>query len=203
MRRIRVVLRGLATLALTVFAHSNAPAAAEVVGTLTLDAFSYVSFQDEEILAFPSGSTIRFHFGKPAADGTIPFTLSPEDVSIGPIALSPGTLKYGLAAPASGTMRSTAEGRRIEFTASVAATRDSPTGGGTLTYTIHFSTDAASSPNADGTRSVSVSGMRMVEGPKHVQIVGATVNRMNADPKPGTAVYTVLSGQFDQVPATR
>ncbi len=176
--------------------------AEKLVGTLALDALSYVSFQDEEILAFPSGSTIRFHFGEAAADGTIPFTLSPEDVSIGPIALT-GTLKYGLVAPASGTMRATADGRQIEFTASVAATRDSPTGGGTLTYTIHFSTESASSPNADGTRSVSVSGMRMVEGPKHVQIVGATVNRDDAFPKPGAAVYTVLSGQFDQVPATR
>ncbi len=174
--------------------------AEETLGTLSLDALSYVSFQDEEMLAFPSGSTIRFHFGKPAADGTIPFTLSPADVSIGPIALSSGTLKYGLAAPASGTMRATADGRRIEFTASVAATRDSPTGGGTLTYTIHFSTESASSTNSTGTRSVSVSGMRMVEGPRHVQIVGATVNRGDAFPEPRAAVYTVLSGQFDRVP---
>ena len=42
--------------------------------------------------------------------------------------------------------------------------------------------------------------MRMVEGAKHVQIVGATANREDAFPKPGVAVYTVLSGQFDQVP---
>lgn len=197
-RFARSALLGLLAVLLT-----QPPAEAEkLVGTLTLDAFSYVSFQDEEILAFPSGSTIRFHFGEPAADGTIPFTVAPEDVSIGPIALSSGTLEYVLAAPASGTMRSTADGRRIEFTASVAATRDSPDGGGTLTYTIHFSTESASSPNADGTRSVSVSGMRMVEGPKHVQIVGATVNRGDAFPKPSAAVYTVLSGQFDQVPAT-
>ena len=36
----------------------------------------------------------------------------------------------------------------------------------------------------------------------HEQLVGATVNKQNAFPKPGTAVYTVLSGQFDQLPAT-
>ncbi len=59
-------------------------ATAEVIGTLTLDALSYVSFQDEEILAFPSGSTLRFHFDDPNPDGTVSFTLAPSDVSIGP-----------------------------------------------------------------------------------------------------------------------
>ena len=82
----------------------------------------------------------------------------------------------------------------------ITSTRDSPRGGGSLTYTVHFSTESASSPNAAGTRAVSVSEIRMVEGANHVQLGGAMVNREDAFPKPGTAVYAVLSGTFDQLP---
>jgi len=42
--------------------------------------------------------------------------------------------------------------------------------------------------------------MRLVDGVWYAQIVGATTNEENAYPPPGTAVYTVLSGSFDQVP---
>ena len=52
----------------------------------------------------------------------------------------------------------------------------------------------------DGTMTVEITGMRLVDGVWYVQLVGATVNKENAFPKPGTAVYTVLSGQFDQMP---
>jgi len=175
-------------------------AAGETLSTLTLDALSYVSFQNEEILAFPSGSTIRFRFGDASRTGIVPFTLGPDDVSIPPISLPGGqTLTYDLALPANGSMETTATGRRISFNAMVSATLDGPNGG-TFTYSIPFSTESASATDASGSESVSVSGMRVVEGALYVQIVGATVNRTNAFPKPGTAVYTVLSGEFDQVP---
>jgi hypothetical protein len=42
--------------------------------------------------------------------------------------------------------------------------------------------------------------MRLIDGVWYVQLGGATTNRENAIPAPGTAVYTVLSGQFDQMP---
>jgi len=42
--------------------------------------------------------------------------------------------------------------------------------------------------------------MRVVEGAGYGQLVGAPTNKTNAFPKPGTAVYTVLSGQFVQLP---
>jgi hypothetical protein len=42
--------------------------------------------------------------------------------------------------------------------------------------------------------------MRLVEGARYGQIVGATTNKDNAFPEPGAAVYTVLSGSFDRVP---
>ncbi len=111
MTTVRILLGTLATLVVGGLALPTT-ATAEVIGTLTLDALSYVSFQDEEILAFPSGSTLRFHFDDSNPDGTVSFTLAPSDVSIGPIPLSSGTLQYGLASPAKGTMRPTAEGRR-------------------------------------------------------------------------------------------
>jgi len=41
---------------------------------------------------------------------------------------------------------------------------------------------------------------RLAEGAWHGQLVGATVNETHAFPEPGTAVYTVLSGQFDRLP---
>ena len=69
-----------------------------------------------------------------------------------------------------------------------------------VTYPIPFTTETAAASNAQRTDSVSVSGMRLVDGVWYAQIVGATTNKENAYPAPGAAVYTVLSGSFDQVP---
>jgi hypothetical protein len=44
---------------------------------------------------------------------------------------------------------------------------------------------------------VQVTGARIVPGARYVQLVGATLNKPNAVPQPGTAVYKVLSGSFD------
>lgn len=199
MLKLRLVTLLPAVLALTV---SGPPALAEsVVGTLTLDGLSYVSFGDREILPLASGSTIRFRFGTPASDGSIPFTIQPEDVSIDPIPLSGGgTLHYGLAKSATGTMRMTETGRQVTFHADVTATLARDGEGGTFTYSVPFTTEGASAMNIAKTETVSVTGMRLVDEAGYVQLVGATVNRTNAYPKPGTAVYTVLSGQFDQIP---
>jgi len=182
-------------------AIAAAARAETTVGTFTLDGLSFVSFQDVEVLQLPSGSTLRFHFGQPASDGSIPFTLAPEDVEIAPIPMAgAGTLRYSLASPASGWIRPTANGRRIDFTASVAASVELPEGGGTFTYAVPFTTESVEARNAIGTASVEATGMRMVDGAWYVQLVGATTNRTNAFPKPGAAVYTVLSGRFDQLP---
>ena len=45
-----------------------------------------------------------------------------------------------------------------------------------------------------------MNGLNLVDGVWYGQIVGATTNKENAFPEPGAAVYTVLSGSFDQVP---
>jgi hypothetical protein len=176
--------------------------AENTVGTFRLDGLSYVSFGDQQFLFPATGSTIRFHFGNANEDGSIPFTIDLGDVSIAPIPLpsGQGTLRYTIAAPAFGFLRPTETGRKIEFNAAIAATLDAPEGSGTYTYSIPFTTETAAASNVERTDSVSVSGMRLVDGVWYAQIVGATTNKENAYPAPGAAVYTVLSGQFDQVP---
>jgi hypothetical protein len=151
---------------------------------------------------FPeTGSTLRFEFLNPNEDGTIPFRLEPEGVSLAPIPLpSGGTLTYRLAAPTIGTMRPTAEGRKIEFTAAVAAILDAPEGSGSYNYAVPFTTEVASASNVQHTDTLTITGMRLVNGVWYAQIVGATTNKENAYPAPGAAVTTVLSGSFDQVP---
>lgn len=173
----------------------------ESVSTLTLDSLSFISFGDHEVLPIPSGSTVRFRFGPPEPDGTVPFTIEPGDLSIPPISSRSGTLDYSMAEPASGTMRPTKNGRTIEFDAIVRARLVRPDGtGGTMEYSMPFSTESTSAANLAKTRTVRITGMRLVEGAWYAQIVGATVNKRNAYPKPGTAVYTVLSGTFDRIP---
>jgi hypothetical protein len=181
----------------------NPAPAEETLGTLQLDGLSFISFEDLENLAIPSGSSIRFHFGSPAADGSVPFSIAPSDVSIAPIALDGdgSTLTYGLAAAASGWIRKNADGTpRVEFTALVAATLAHPEIGGTKQHALHFTTQAASATNLAGTQTVSVEGVPLVEGANYVQLVGAVANKADAYPEPGKAVYTVLSGRFDQLP---
>jgi len=181
---------------------SPAAEADETVSTFSLDALSFISFGDQQFLFPPGGSSIRFHFGTPADDGSIPFTIAPADVSIAPIPLpeSAGTLHYSIASPASGSLVPTASGRKLSFTATVRATLSDTPRAGSYEYEIPFSTEGAAATNAAGTDSVSVTGMRLVDGVWYGQLVGATTNKTNAFPEPGTAVYTVLSGQFDQIP---
>lgn len=173
--------------------------------TLTLDGLSFVSFQDQEIVALPPGSTIEFTFGPPAADGSVPFTIDPRGVTIPDIALtsSSGRLHYALSAPAKGRLLSASSGLQMEFTAPIAATLTRDGSSGTVGYAIRFTTESVSATSADGRSAVQVSGMRVVGGANYVQLAGATTNQATAYPKPGTAVYAVLSGTFDQLPPVK
>ena len=188
--------------ALITLAATGTARAEETVGTFRLDGLSFISFGDRQLLVPPTGSTIVFRFGTPNEDGSVPFKIQPGDVSIAPIPLpsGKGTLKYQLVAPAFGFVRPTENGRKIEFSAAVAATLDAPEGSGTYKYTMSFTTEAAAASNVQRTHSVAVSGMRLVDRAGYAQIVGATTNKENAYPEPGAAVYTVLSGSFDRVP---
>jgi hypothetical protein len=120
-------------------------------------------------------------------------------VSIPEISLSNDrTLRYGLASATSGLLRPSKTGQIVEFNASVTATLIEGKDESTLTYAVPFTTEIATATS--GAKSVEVTGARVVPGARYTQVVGATVNKANADPKPGAAVYTVLSGSFDQLP---
>src|SRR5262245_39542653 len=94
-------------------AHA-AVSSADLVGTLSLDSLSFVAFQGYGNLELPAGSSIQFHFGAVQPDGSVPFTISPGDVSVAPIAVPPSaTLHYGLASGASGTVRRASGGLQI------------------------------------------------------------------------------------------
>jgi hypothetical protein len=177
--------------------------AEETVSTLTLDGLSFLSFGDERAYSLPSGSTIEFHFSSPAADGSRSFTIPTSGVSIAPIELGSGegSLQYSLSTVAAGTMRSSGGGgRRIDFTASVNATRTTSEGSGTYSYTLPFTTESTEARDLTGAVEIEIQGLRLVEGVWYLQLVGGVTNKADAVPASGTAVYTVISGTFDQVP---
>jgi len=185
----------VALLAMTSSARS------EVVATLTLDGLSFVSFSDLESVPLPAGSTLKLRFGRPDADGSVPFTIAPGDVSISPISLGGGqTLAYTIASAASGTMRRTDAGRKLEFTARVRAAVSGGASPGSREYTVRFTTEGATASDFRQTKQVSVRGSRVVEGVGYMQLVGAATNAESAYPGPGAAVYTVLSGRLDRMP---
>jgi hypothetical protein len=189
----------IAVLSLTLISSANASE-----GTLTLDALSFVSFGDNVKIPIPSGSTIKFVFGDPAPDGTISFTIQPEGVLIPPLDLpsGQGRLEYSLGSAASGSISPSSTGRVISFVGDIQAAfvgdeSDSPP----FSYSTPFTTETVAASDILGELSVEKSGLRMVENVWYVQLVGATTNKANAFPEPGAWVYTVLSGQFDQLPS--
>lgn len=196
MKELMAWLAGVVLLATAFAAHAASQ------GTLQLDGLSFLAFEGKRSLAIPPGSTIRFRFADPSSDGSVAFTIERDDVSIAPIQIDEvTTLRYTLDAPARGTMRREAGQRRVEFTAVLRASLTSPDGTSDATYSLRFTTESAQSTDAAGEESVQVDGMRVVEGAKYVQLVGATTNRTDAAIEPGTAAYGVLSGSFDSIPA--
>lgn len=197
---MRCLLIQTAILAALVLAPT--PMHAESVGILTLDMLSFIAFGDEPAIPLPSGSTIVFHFSEPSTDGSIAFTIHPEGVVIPTVASSDGSvlLKYTLKNTASGTISAPGpSGRVISFTGTIAAS----VGDGdanSFSYSLPFTTETVAATDTLGANRIEVTGLRLVEGIWYAQLVGATTNRENAVPAPGTAVYSVLSGRFDQLP---
>lgn len=172
------------------------------VSTLTLDSLSFVSFEDKEVVPISSG-TIVFRFGEPREDGTVPFTIQPEDLSLPELALSSdqGALRYTLARAAVGVMQAMGDGRIIEFTAEVVASIEKDgMRGAEIKYLVPFTTEVATARNLPATVTIQVQGLRLLEEVWHVQLVGGATNKSDAIPEPGSAVYTVLSGTFDLLP---
>lgn len=183
------------------FAFSQRASAQEQVSTLRLDDQAYVSYSDTETAKLPSGSTIQFRFGPANADGSVPILVRPEDLSIAPIPVAEGaTIAYALRETASGTIRSVGGVRQIELSATlVASLRENPEAPAVV-HQLVFTTGRAQASNAGGTESVALDGEAPAAS-NRVSLVGAATNRPDAFPAPGEAVYAVLSGTFDWLPA--
>lgn len=196
------IVSALAALAASLLA--SAPAHAQgATAILYLDGLSFVSFGNQELYSIPLGSSVAFEFGEPSPDGSVPFTIQPSGVEILPIPMGGEyrELRYSLVAPASGRMHETPEGRRLEFTAQVRATLVDDRGEtGAFTYSIPFTTESVVARSAAGDVTLAVDGMRVATETEYVQIAGAATNRDEAFPAPGTAVYTLLSGNFAGMP---
>jgi hypothetical protein len=175
----------------------------ETLATFTLDGFSFVSFEDEDVYPIPTGGALRFRFGAPSADGSVPFTLAPGDVDLPPIPVGDGrTLTYRLASATGGLVRRSGAGTLVvQFPATVTAELATAEGSGSVPYSLVFTTETTSAPDLDNQTRVTVEGMRLQAGPGAMQLVGAATSRANAFPGPGKAAYTVLSGRFDRLPA--
>jgi hypothetical protein len=194
--------RTLAALLALALAAWASPSRGESEGVLTLDGLSYLEVEGGRTLAIPAGSTIRFVFADPSADGAVGFRVERDGVAIPPIALDEGgtTLSYTLDAPIQGTMRREAGARRIDFTALLRSMLASADGTSSSTYSLRFTTETAAASDVAGQERVEVEGMRMVEGANYVQLVGATANRPDAAAEAGSALSAVLSGSFDRIP---
>lgn len=173
----------------------------EQVATLTLDGQAYVSYSESQNAKLPSGSTIQFRFGPANADGSLPITVQPEDVSIAAIPVAGGaTLQYALRETATGTLRKVAGVRQIEIAATlVASLRENPETP-PVAYQLVFTTGRAQASNTSGTESVALDGAAP-SAANRVSLVGAATNRPDAFPGPGEAVYAILSGSFDWLPS--
>ncbi len=182
---------------------SALPASAQSTSTFTLDALSFVSFQDVSTFSLPSGSTLTFEFDAPAADGSIDFSIPTSGVSI-PALDMPGdsrTLQYGIASDASGSISPSSDGYVIQFSAAVTADLNGPLETAPPNvYSMPFTTETVTATDILGQLSIERTGFRLVDGVWYAQIVAATTNKANAFPEPGAAVYAVLSGQFDSLP---
>jgi len=194
-----VLIQFRATLAIAclVLGFFSSAAAAQTTSTLRLDGLSFISFQERQSLPIPSGSSIRMHFSKPAADGAISIAVRVEDVVIPPVPVpgSSQSFSYRLAGPASGRLRVTPDGGELELTALVVVRGSA--GGGEARYSVRFTTGTASAANSRGSGSLSVTGVRIPKAARYVQLVGATTNHVESVVEPGSAVYAVLSGSFD------
>lgn len=175
--------------------------AQDIVATLRLDEHAYISYSETETAKLPSGSTIQFRFGPANADGSVPISVRPADLSIAPIPVAEGaTIEYALRETASGTIRSVGGVRQIELAATLVASLREDPDVAPVAYQLVFTTGRAQASNAGGTETVTLDGEAPAAS-NRVSLVGAATNRPDAFPAPGEAVYAVLSGTFDWLPA--
>jgi hypothetical protein len=179
---------------------ANAASANDSVATLWLDGESYVAYGDSERVELPEGSSIRFHLGRPAADGSIPIAVVPEGVSLAPIPVAEGAaIEYSLAEPAVGTLRVGAGGAEIELLARLVATLRGRPEVAPVTYELRFTTGRAEARSTSSGDAASVEGMP-AQPTNALRLVAVAANPADAFPGPGQVVRAVLSGRFDRLP---
>lgn len=190
-----------ASLVFFAFCLTSAASADPFVATLRLDPFSIVSFGDQEIYALPEGSLIEFEFSAAEGSKFLGFVIRPRGALIEPMTLryADEALRFTLGQTATGVMRLAGDGRvTMEIDAYVIVTLDHPEAPGVKKLPIRLTTESAQAKSLEGDRTIDVAGGR-VSG-RGVQLVGATTNAEDDYPRPGAAVYVVLSGAFDQLP---
>lgn len=187
---------------LTLVSPGRSLAAGAMDSMLTLDALSFIAYHGGETHLVPSGSTLTLRFPEASSATSLGFKISPEDLNIRPVHVPAigRYLIYRLAGPTSGVMTNTNEGRTITFSAEIVVSFEGDTDTSEKIYPMQFTTEIAAARDANGENRVEVNGLRAVDGVWYTQIVGATTNAKNAVLAPGEAVYTVLSGQFNQLP---
>jgi hypothetical protein len=116
-----------------------------------------------------------------------------------PLRGSGESMQFSLARTATGVMRRADDGRLVvEIDAYVVVTLEHPEEPGWKRLPIHLTTESAQARSIDGSKVIDVSGGRVAG--HGVQLVGTTTNAEDDYPKPGAAVYVILSGVFDRLP---
>lgn len=171
------------------------------VSTFTLSSASYVSFQGDETIALPVGSTLLFRFGSEAPGGRLPFTIAPGDVRIPSVKTRDGRiLQYSLAGSAFGSLFVGPRGVSLDLSAVVTATLESNGARGSRTYPLRFTTEETSARDPSGVVRASATGAPMNLSTRHVVLVAAAVNSADVFPAPGKGVQALLAGTFDRLP---
>ena len=179
-------------------------APAPIVLTWTLNSLSYVSFNDQLVLPIGGGGTIRLS-AYPNGDGqSVALRIAPVDLGTRTLSLgaNKGQLTAQLLRTGKGFLRATKEGGlTMELDVVVRVTYSGPKGQGIRELPLHLTTEAIHSWDAAGTTDFSVNGTRADPASRVVQLVGAFTAGKNDEPVPGAAIYLVLSGVLDQIPA--
>ena len=195
-------LVGPAALLAFVLGLSEHASAADLVGTLTLDANSRISIDASDPLPIPAGSTIRFHFGEPAEDGTVPVSLAPADVQIDPVKLPDGRrMHYTLADAARGTLKRGTGGLTLTLDATVRVGVAGRMGREVRDYPAFFTTESTIAVNDKRTRLQTLRGQKISESARTVTLVAGATNAGDAAISKGEAVSVVLIGTFDRLPS--
>jgi hypothetical protein len=197
MRRLSLVALGFVAAIWSLPSLADEP----FLATLELDPFSIVSFGDQDVYPLPEGSKIVFEFSSSSGKRSLRFVVRPSEALLTPIPLrhADESLQFSLARTATGTMRRGEDGRLIvEISADVVVALDHPDEPGWKRLPILLTTEAATARSQNGAHRIDVSGGRVAG--RGVQLVGVATNAGDDYPKPGAAVYVVLSGVFDRLP---